>query len=180
MSCEEWRPIPGAEFYEVSTLGRVRSVPHKTTRGRILKIALDHKRYPRVTLPFNGRRRSVTVHKLIALTFLPRQPGCDQINHKNGIKDDNRLVNLEWTNARDNIHHAVRNGLHKSVRQKFHADEHERIRDLFLTGLISKAELARAFKCTKSTIGAIINQTGRVVDRTKERAAYRESVKEGG
>ena len=63
------------------------------------------------------RRLSTTVHRLVALAFIGPAPSrIHEINHKNGIKTDNRVDNLEWVTCAENIAHAVRLGLRADKR----------------------------------------------------------------
>jgi hypothetical protein len=62
---------------------------------------------------FKNRDKKFSVHRLVALTFIPNDDPKKKVNvnHKNGIKHDNRVENLEWTTQKDNVLHAVNNGL---------------------------------------------------------------------
>lgn len=105
---EEWRPVyeqPSfSEPYEVSNCGRVRN----TRTGRILALVLTHKGYLRVGLRRASRSRMVFVHKLVALAFIGPRPTGLQINHKNGVKTDNCIHNLEYVSCQENIIHSYR------------------------------------------------------------------------
>lgn len=72
--------------------------------------------YLRVPLYFKqgGGRKMASVHRVVAEAFLPKIQGKGLINHKNGIKTDNRLENLEWCNHSENQRHAVLMGLHRT------------------------------------------------------------------
>lgn len=63
----------------------------------------------------NESRRKIYIHRLVALAFLPNKYNLPEVNHKNGIKDDNRIDNLEWVSHRDNIIHAHKTGLASTV-----------------------------------------------------------------
>lgn len=100
---EEWRQIPGFEdAYEVSSLGSVRN-----SRGRILKSWLQSKGYEQVHL-FG---KNVSVHRLVATAFLGSPNDAEQVNHKDGVKTNNAVGNLEWCTAQENVRHAKVSGL---------------------------------------------------------------------
>ena len=111
---ENWESIPGYEgIYEVSDLGRVRSLDRvdcrgRTVMGRVFKPYRDgNKGYVAVSLVKNGESTRTKLHRLIASVFLSTTRGNgDQVNHINGIRDDNRVVNLEWVTCQQNIRHS--------------------------------------------------------------------------
>ncbi len=98
--------------YEVSNTGVVR----RKESGRILKSGMALRQslsngYPQISLWCNGRNRAIKVHRIIARMFLGKCPVGKQVNHKNGIKTDNRITNLEYVTPKQNIKHADENGL---------------------------------------------------------------------
>ena len=107
---EEWRDVAGFEgLYEVSNLGNVRSV-HKPDgrRGRLLKPNRLRQGYLQVTLYLDGKPHWRKVHRLVGFAFIDNPFGKPDINHKNGIKHDNRAENLEWVTKSENGLHAFR------------------------------------------------------------------------
>lgn len=108
----KWKAVPGYKgLYEASTLGQVRSL--KVTKKRRMRIVDPYmiSGYLYVELWKNNKSKQLRLSRIIALTFLKRIKGKDQVNHKNGIKYDNRLVNLEWNTCEENVHHAMQWGL---------------------------------------------------------------------
>lgn len=100
----EWRQVtiePYSQFYKVSNDGLVYSV----RRGMELKGKLSKTGYLRVTLSKNMLQKTISIHKLVALAFVPNPSKKPTVNHINEIKTDNRAENLEWmTNAEQNTH----------------------------------------------------------------------------
>ena len=109
MVLEEWKPVCGYEgFYEVSTEGRVRSLPRATTNGGILKPIYSKDGYASVHLSREGHDKIKRINRLVAEAFIPNQENKPEVNHLNGIRDDNRLCNLEWATTSENNLHACR------------------------------------------------------------------------
>lgn len=101
---EIWKNIN--EGYQVSDLGRVRSIGEF---GRVLKPTIDKDGYCIVWVGRdNGKRLRGKVHRFVCLAFLPNMFNLKQVNHKNGIRADNRLINLEWCSNSYNALHAFR------------------------------------------------------------------------
>lgn len=102
---EVWKAIDGYEgLYEVSNFGRVRSLPRRTTSGRILKLEIK-KGYQYAHLRNLEKSAHLRVHRLVANAFIPNPDNKPQINHINGNKTDNSASNLEWCTCSENQRH---------------------------------------------------------------------------
>lgn len=120
---ELWKSAVGYDgVYDVSDAGNVRRSPLSSPRGnvipgRILKPRLKSNGYMQVHLCSGGIRRSHTVHRLVAEAFLGVPTQRMDANHKNGIKTDNRLSNLEFITPAENMSHCVKTGLYPFGRR---------------------------------------------------------------
>jgi hypothetical protein len=118
---EEWRPVVGwAGSYAVSNLGRIRrEAPGQGTFiGRIRRLWTDDAGYWVVTFKtLNRKLVRVSVHRVVAAAFIGECPPGKEVNHKDGIKANNRATNLEYVTPKENIHHAMRLGLRTSRRR---------------------------------------------------------------
>lgn len=98
---EIWKDVVGENGYLISNLGRIKSF--KTKNEKILNGSIDSYGYPRVTL--NGKVYSI--HRLVATAFIKNTYNKPTVNHKNMIKTDNKVDNLEWMTIAEQNRHKV-------------------------------------------------------------------------
>lgn len=100
---ERWIKIKGyEERYEISDMGRVRRVD-----GYIMRSAINQNGYEHIVLSKNGVAKDFRVHRLVAEHFIENKERKRDVNHKNGIKTDNRAANLEWLTHSENELHKI-------------------------------------------------------------------------
>lgn len=104
---EIWKNIKGYDTYQVSNLGNVKSLNYRRSgKSKLLKLVKDGDGYLRVMLRNNGISTTFKVHRIVAMAFL-QQGKMLEVNHKNGIRNDNRVDNLEWITRIDNMRHSI-------------------------------------------------------------------------
>ena len=120
---ETWRPIPGHQGYEASSLGRVRSVDRVVIdsrgrrmrySGRVLRVRMSNRGYLTTTL---GSARAQLIHNLVSAAFLGPKPSGLLTRHVNDNRTDNRVENLAYGTPADNNHDAVRNGRNRNANR---------------------------------------------------------------
>lgn len=169
---EEWRDIKGYEgYYQVSNMGRVKSLERKIKRSRcgdatikskILKLWDTKDYYPYAHLCVCNKRKLIKIHRVIAETFIPNPENKPCINHINGKKNDNRVENLEWCTYSENNFHAFRMGLNNnakgemSVNSKLKDDDIIEIKRLYFIEKKSLLEVSLKYGVCKGTIDEII------------------------
>nr|WP_317632983.1 NUMOD4 domain-containing protein [uncultured Flavobacterium sp.] len=123
---KEWKPVFGFEgYYEVSDIGRCRSVERdiiynndeKTRKGvwkgKILKPTLKEDGYLRYNLSKEGKITRILAHRMVALAFLQNPENKRVVNHKDSIRHNNVLNNLEWATDSENVLHSYKKGNRK-------------------------------------------------------------------
>ncbi len=163
-------PIPGTIGYGVSADGRIWSqrirLKKEALSGiwREMHLTRDSKGYLRVRIRVSGESVTKKVHRIVFETFLGPIPAGLQINHKNGVKDDNRLENLEVCTQSENMRHADSLGL---IPRKHGPDHHQSrftpeqvdgIRRRYRSGGITQRELASEFGVSQTAIFYILKE----------------------
>lgn len=172
---EIWLTIPITElmdFYEVSNLGRVRSLDrviiYKDGRNRLYTGTVLSQRngvYYTVLISINKKEYCFAVHRLVALTFVKNPENYPIVNHIDCNKKNNNAYNLEWTNAVGNANHAIRNGRHKGIKRNYGENHHRSvltkeniisIRELKISGF-NRTQIGKKLNLNRSTVGNILN-----------------------
>lgn len=153
---EAWKDVQGYEgLYQVSDQGRVRSLDrivvdasgkrtHK--RGCVLRPLVLRHGYHSVALWKDGKMKRPTVHRLVALAFVPNPDHLPEVNHRDGCKDNNAAVNLEWCTRRDNVRHEFDTGLCRIGRLT-----DEQVRAIRADNRLLK-EIAKDYGLSESTV----------------------------
>lgn len=164
---EIWKPIKGYEgFYEISSLGRVKSLLRKMKsknnsyailKERILKQD-NVKGYLRVTLSLNNKTKRITTHRLVAKSFIENKTKKTCVNHIDGDKKNNTLSNLEWVSYSENELHSY-NFLDKiNPIRKLKDKDVKYIRENHIKGVGGNIKyLADFFEVNVTTIYNVIN-----------------------
>ena len=114
---EIWKEFPNAQGYYISNLGNVFiKKSKKFPNGRLMikgDFTIDKDGYARINFKRNdGIYTFSPVHRIVALSFLPKKEGKNIVNHKDSDRLNNCVDNLEWVTNQENRNHAIKNGLH--------------------------------------------------------------------
>lgn len=163
MEMEIWKPVVGYEgLYEVSSLGRVKSLPkvqeglfgldrRKVSEERIIRGAKNRHGYRKVSLRRDGRTYQVSVHRLVATAFLPNIANYPCVNHKDENPSNNRAENLEWCTYKYNVNYGKCQEKIKESKNRNHSD---------LVGLIKK--IGRGYSNSPKNV-AILGEDGHIL-----------------
>jgi len=165
--CEEWRSVIGyEEIYEVSDLGRIKSLSRYRGNGksgyvipdRIRRQSLDSDGYLLVSLYIKGVSQKLKAHRITAQAFIPNPENKPEVNHKKGIKTDNRVSELEWNTEPENKKHALENGLMVSG-EKHPNSKLTEIQVLEIrASKLSHVELSLLYNTNRTNIIKIVNR----------------------
>ena len=136
MEKEIWKDIPQYEgHYQVSSLGRVRSIPRGNRKGRVLK-QFENAKYKKLSLSKDGVERSFNVHVLVAMAFLGHVPGgyALVVDHIDNDRLNNNLNNLQLVTARENTSKDRRGGSSKYVGVSWHKNHKKWISNISVDG----------------------------------------------
>lgn len=152
---ENWKDIKGYEgLYQVSDLGRVKSLerdiyfPNGTVNRhieeKILVPILNVYGYSFVNLHKNGTSKAILIHRLVAMAFIENPENKSQINHKNEVKTDNFVENLEWCDSAYNANYGTRNARMIQNRRSYKLGNNPKAKAIFCE------ELNKTFDCITS------------------------------
>ena len=170
---EIWKDIKGYEgLYKISNLGNVlRCKKIKIdSKGRkrifedlILKANINKNGYKYVNL-HNKKKQAYKIHRLVAQTFIPNQENKPQVNHIDGNKENNRVDNLEWVTGKENIRHAYKNNLIKSLKIP-----KEILYNLYFKKKYTLKEIGRIYGYSEDAVRRLFHSYGFQVARNNAR-----------
>lgn len=165
MLIEEWRRVTIPEFsetYEVSALGRVRSVDRirmgrngpQRCDGKILRPRINKFGYCQGSLWKDGRGKMFLLHRLVALAFIPNPENLPMVNHIDGVKSNCVVTNLEWVDDRMNRQHAIDIGRITLFKKLLTPEEVAEIRRL--EGSMTQTDIAKRFGVTQTNVSVVL------------------------
>lgn len=146
---EEWKYIKGFPDYEVSTFGQIRR------NNKLLTPTKRPDGYLKINLRINKKSKTLYVHRIVAEHFIDNPDNYPCVNHKNEIKTDNNVDNLEWCDTNYNNTYGTKNTRHATAISKkvLVIDENNNIRKYN-----SLNEVAVALNCCKSNVSRVIDR----------------------
>lgn len=171
---EVWKDIKGFKgYYQVSNLGRVKSLDRRVTysdkkihnlKGKVLKPMINMHGYEIVDLRKDKKRKTSKIHRLVAIAFLDNPKNKPQVNHIDGIKLNNNSENLEWVTNTENIKHAYKNGLINTAKGERHAqskltkEQVLEIRKIYSKGGLTQKQVGEKFGIDQTHVSDIVNK----------------------
>lgn len=170
---ETWKEIKDYEGYEISNFGNIKSLSKKIkckngfriTKEKILKPKKTKQGY--LSIQFKRKGKYFSIHRIVALHFIDNIKDKPQVNHINGIKQDNRVENLEWCNQSENQIHAYKNKLQKPSLHKRAYGENQgcsKLKEKDVIFILQNykrgmgVKLSKLFNVSQTTILNIVNK----------------------
>lgn len=158
-----WGDIKDYEgIYQVSNLGDVKSLDRLLTNGKRRKGLIRilnpiEGGYLSLSLCKGGVRRTLKVHRLVAETFIPNPDNKPEVNHKDGVRINNCVYNLEWVTHEENQRHSWETLNRKAVKGEQHGSARLKNKDIIKirNSMLSNVKLARIYSVAQSTISRI-------------------------
>lgn len=165
---EIFKPIKRYELlYEISNLGRIKSLAKKWSNGykdeTFLSLKPSKSGYVTVRLNKDGIKESFSLHFLVASHFIENPNNLKEVNHKDHIRHNNVFGNLQWVTHADNIRYGYLDGFvtgargEKSPVAKLSNEKVLEIRSLYKSGKYTQQDLANLFNQKRNNIAKIIN-----------------------
>ncbi len=162
---EIWKDISGYEgIYKISNKGNIKSLSRfHVPKDRILTGFKSNNGYVCIELSKEGFSSRFYVHRIMAIAFLPNPYNKPNINHKDGVRNNNNLDNIEWCTQKENIQHAHRTGLarvgigEKQAHSKLKTNNINKIRSMYRTGAYTMKEIGDIYKVSYQSISDVVN-----------------------
>lgn len=162
-------------LYKIDEYGkRIESMPIKYKKGGIIKTYKNTNGYIIAYLSKNGITKTIKVHRLVAIAYIPNPFNLPKVNHLDGNKENNHYKNLEWSTQKRNIQHAFETGLSNQSGFRNNAgkikdlDTLTKIREEWVNNPQSQASLAKKYSVSQGTISNILSgkSYGMAIDAT--------------
>ena len=147
------KEIKGFENYLISEDGDV----YRKGKNKPLNKWIDNTGYYQVILYKNGKRHYKRVHRLIAEAYLPNPENLPQVNHKDGIKTNTYLSNLEWMTNSENTKHGYDNNLYHTKHRSCGVDVYEKGTTKLLFHFESIRKLSETLGLNRKSVSNILN-----------------------
>ncbi|WP_018923850.1 NUMOD4 domain-containing protein [Salsuginibacillus kocurii] len=169
---EKWKPVNVEgyqQFYQVSNLGRVKSLDRVDRRGQLRKGRVlkqnQSNGYYFIGLRKDGKVKQIDIHRLVALTFLNNSENKPAVNHIDGNKVNNCVTNLEWVTHKENSEHAVKTGLtnisgENNGAVKLTEEEVKDIANTYIDTNLTIQQIADKFEVSDGTVSNIVTGRG--------------------
>lgn len=136
---EIWKDVVGYEgLYQVSNMGRVKAIKtiinprdlrYGESKNRMCKPTLQKTGYYSTLFYRNGKSTRLSIHRIVAEAFIPKEEGKKFIDHINGIKTDNRVENLRWVTPKENTNNPATKCNMRNMYNRLSKEEIARIRE---------------------------------------------------